>query len=336
MSLSSLDEWKEIINGADEYYIFGTGPVGRRLCRLYEIFAEKNSFRGFVVTKKGTDCLDDLYPIYNIDELSKKSKENHKTLLLSVSRVYHQDVYDAASEIFDTVIDAMKYFSLEIPKEDSECFKQRETVKGVDNDKRNAIIGEYFRNEHAFGDKEFYQSYPPLLISGDRPTDYRIEKYGLLRYLSNDSKVLDIGCNCGFMDMMLASKCNHITGLEYDGTMVEFSKKAAKMLEITNVDFVSADFTKWYPKNKEKYDVILSFAVHIWIGMEPYQYAKVCYDMLNPGGVLLFESQDISGDVKYKDFCDEFQRCGLEMLDRGQITDDGVISREFAIFRRRC
>ena len=57
-------------------------------------------------------------------------------------------------------------------------------------------------NNQDFGRGEFYQSLEELGVIGQRPTKLRIEKYQLDEIVS-EKNVLDIGCNCGFMDISI-------------------------------------------------------------------------------------------------------------------------------------
>jgi hypothetical protein len=47
----------------------------------------------------------------------------------------------------------------------------------------------------------FYQTHPDLKLEGIRPTLARINSYGLLDIISENSVILDIGGNTGFMSM---------------------------------------------------------------------------------------------------------------------------------------
>lgn len=56
--------------------------------------------------------------------------------------------------------------------------------------------------------------------------------------------------------------------------------------------------------------------------------------MLNNNGVFFFESQTLESDVKYVDYCREFERVGLKKIREDDFSDDGKINRRFAVFAK--
>ncbi len=181
-----------------------------------------------------------------------------------------------------------------------------------------------------FGRGIFYQSLEEIGIAGQRPTEKRIETYGL-RSLVEGKNIFDIGCNCGFMDISLAQVAQSVRGVEYNDTLVRIAESVKNFLGRDNVFFETGDFKEYVPD--EKYDIILSFAVHQWIGLPIEKYCEKVMGMLKEGGCLFFESQDIEKDKEFEKYCWEFEDRGLEKVKEGRISDDLQIERRYVIYK---
>ena len=187
-----------------------------------------------------------------------------------------------------------------------------------------------------YGQGTFYQSSSALKLQGQRPTDYRIKKYELEKYLSGgDKTVLDIGCNVGFLDIDIAQWAKHIKGVEYNKRLVLIAKIASRYLHLRNVEFVCGDFNNWSQKDKDCYDIIFSFAVHRWINMPSQEYSKVLTEKLNRGGYIIFESQNVNMDKElFMEYLEAFRECGLDVIKEDTIKDDGRIERMFVVLKK--
>ena len=200
---------------------------------------------------------------------------------------------------------------------------------------KTKIEKEFRKKKQVFGRGEFYQSFPMIELEGQRPTDRRLEEYGVMDILNKNQTVLDIGCNCGFLDMTIAKKVKSVTGIEYNKKLVKIAKKVSKYLNIDNVKFVATDYNKWEKKAKDTYDVICSFAVHYWLQVTPITYTKRLYELLNPGGYIFFESQNLETvDQEFDEYCKEFVKLGMTVVKDGTIKDDDVIERRYLVFKK--
>ena len=197
------------------------------------------------------------------------------------------------------------------------------------------LENEFKKQEQFFGKGKFYQSFPRLNIEGMRPTDERIQRYKIQEFVKKTDNVLDLGCNCGFFDLSVAEWVSSVTGIEYNEALVAVGNMAKDGLKIENVNFVTSDYESWRKKNKKKFDVIFSFAVHYWFKVKPYHYAKDLSKMLNKGGFLFFESQDIKGDKDYPNFLNEFKCRGFKEVFNGGGKDDGEYERNFFVLKRQ-
>lgn len=200
--------------------------------------------------------------------------------LVTVNRVYHPEVFELLEQFGAKSIEAHKFYMLEL------------TGKG----NLNAEI-------HISGD-----CYKGILTEDELSCRNK-----LLNLYGN---VLDICANDGFIDLEISSEVNSVLGIEYNEKLVEIAHLAKDILKIDNVDFVCDDYNHWKTVNRRKFDIIFSFAIHIWIGTTPEEYARDIYKMLNNNGVFFFESQTLESDVKYVDYCREFECVGLKKLGR--------------------
>ena len=187
-----------------------------------------------------------------------------------------------------------------------------------------------------FGRGMFYQSFPLIGLSGQRPTDKRIDCYGLIKYLSASKDVLDIGCNVGFLDLQLSQYVRSVTGIEYNKELVRIGTDISRMLNIENVDFVNDDFLLWNKRCNKKFDVIFSFAVHYWLHVTPRIYTQIVSSLIKKNGILVIESQNINTvDNCFYKYVEQLIHAGFCIMDEGTIQDDGIIGREWVVLQKR-
>ena len=234
---------------------------------------------------------------------------------------------------------SMNWFETRFDSEECQKILERyEVLKNqLGNEKKSALekltekIYCILGKNQDFDQGTFYQSLEELNIKGQRPTAERIEKYGL-KELVQGKKVLDIGCNCGFIDLSLGLLAQSVDGVEYNGTLVKIANEVRDFLKRENVHFETGDF-KEYRTNK-KFDVIFSFAVHYWIGLSAEEYCKRIVSLLEQDGYLIFESQNIETvDVDFEKYCHQFEKNGMKKIREGQICDDGEITRRFLVYK---
>ncbi len=330
------EKFSRVMDNCNKVYIFGTGKVADRLYELIKAYdGNDERILGFVVSEDKFCKQDKPKKVWVISE----NLDLTIPFLVTVNRVYHPEVFELLEKFGSKSIDAHQFYMLELSSEGNfnaeinmsgDCYEEILTESELSC--RNKLLDLYGENSQAFGESKFYQSFPRIKLEGERPTDIRIEKYDLKRYLSKNVDVLDIGANDGFIDMEISSKVNSVLGVEYNEKLVEIAHLAKDILKIDNVDFVCDDYNHWKIVNRRKFDVIFSFAIHIWIGTTPEEYAKDIYQMLNNNGIFFFESQTLESDVKYVDYCMEFERVGLKKIREDNIKDDYITNRRFTIF----
>ncbi len=143
-----------------------------------------------------------------------------------------------------------------------------------------------------YGKGDLYQSYDELNIKGKRNTKKRIKQYELKKYLHESFDILDIGCNCGFIDLQISNLVFSVEGVEINPYLVKIGNKVKEHLNIKNVNFHNKSFEDF--KGDGVYDVIFSFAsdeVADGLSNLSYEdYIKKIVSLLNREKYLFYES----------------------------------------------
>ena len=321
-------------------YIFGAGDVAKRLYNLIvEHDGDDYRIKAFVVTDTGVNPEE----LYNKEVLGfSNNLDFNIPFLTSVSRAYHPEVYSMIENEGGYTIDGMPFYMLESASDKFDYTDNRdnnnENLRNLDENEiecRSKLVSMYKKYNQAFGENLFYQSFPRLHILGLRDTKQRLSLYETDRLLDNSMKVLDIGANDGFLDLSVASLVDSIIGVEYNEKLSEIASEAQKMLDITNVSFINDDYNHWKKQNSEKFDVIFSFAVHIWLGVTPSEYADDISHLLSNDGLFFFESQDYSKDERhYKEFCCAFSSENMKLIMDKKYNDTDGTCRRICIFKK--
>ena len=337
--MTLYNEWEELAKNLDDVYIFGTGAVGLKLFELLKSSNRLSNFKGFIVSKKDDRNTIFEYPIFELYTINNPNA----SVLVSVSVTYHPEIFSQLEiSKFKKIIHAHKYYNLDLRSVRVEN-NISELIDHAKDDRlteeqiksREEIIARFQMHEHAFGKYCFYQSLPMLGILGTRKTDIRIKEYGLANFINKNSSVLDIGCNSGFLDIEISAFARNVLGLEYNDKLVDIGKMSISACGIKNVVLINADYNEWQKTNKNTFDIIMSFAVHVWLDVAPIKYTEQLYKMLNNNGYVIFESQTLSTDAKYSEYVKAFKSLGFLDVKYGRIIDDGETEREFVVLKKQ-
>jgi protein-L-isoaspartate O-methyltransferase len=167
--------------------------------------------------------------------------------------------------------------------------------------------------EEKFAGNKFYQSFDRLNIEGDRDTTRRIVKYKFREELTPQDRVLNIGSNCGFLDLEVASLVESITCVEHSVKLTTMQRILANHFKLSNVTVINEPFTL-NTKLGEKYSVIFLLAVISHLKIEPDALVEKIKGMLEPGGRVLLESHSIKPTSKYVDFIKAFEGVGFQLM----------------------
>lgn len=192
-----------------------------------------------------------------------------------------------------------------------------------------SILKDYsYRN--AFGKMKpfFYQTHPSLNINGARPTLVRIKNYEILQYVNNSSVVLDIGCNTGFFSLYLSQFVERIDAVEFDKSLHSIAMKTKLFLDVNNVNFYNQDIKKFNPNTK--YDVVMSFSVHQWVGIPIEDYLDFVQNFKKEDGILFIESH---GNDDRTNLFNAIEKSNLTIISKGITDDYAGILRDFYILK---
>ncbi|MFM7061588.1 MAG: methyltransferase domain-containing protein [Actinomycetes bacterium] len=154
-------------------------------------------------------------------------------------------------------------------------------------------------DSYDYGEGWFYQSSGRLGISGLRDTDGRIVALDLAE-LVRGRRLLEIGCNSGFLTLELARTAAHITAIELNPHLVEIARLAADYCGVTNVAYSVSAFEEF--EAAAVFEDVVSFANHSTYDGNTQQsledYFARCHRYTAPGGRLIFESHppELEGD----------------------------------------
>lgn len=346
----SMQEWEKIFCENDEIFIYGAANTAKKLLKLARDTNVTDKIGGFVVTDstKNPEKVDE-FEVKDIHLL-----ENKKAMILVPhAGTYKREISDLLKELgFENVcfVHNILYYIMiqEQGKEyiNDECMAiARERIHQIEAEKTNEDrckekqlrdIIEQIRSEGQpdFGQIVFYQSFEKIGLEGTRPSLYRIVKYGLEDFLEKDQAVLDIGCNTGFLDMMIAEQVRSITGIEYDKSLCEIANYTKEYLNLQNCTFVHQEFDDWYLKNNKKFDVIFAFAVHHWLNLSAEEYTERIDRLLEVNGFVCVESHIADADIEYEICLECWIGKGYQIKRQGQIKDDGIELRNFCILQK--
>jgi SAM-dependent methyltransferase len=155
-------------------------------------------------------------------------------------------------------------------------------------------------NSFVYCDGYYYQGYKRIGIHGVKPTEVRIQNYGIMDYLSKKKSILDIGSNAGFMSCFLSEYVKDVDAVELNPYLVKMGVATAQFLKISNISFLNGDFTQY--QFTRTYDIVFSLSNHFTIdgnlNMDFDSYIQKIFKVMNKGGILFFESHSIDGDDK--------------------------------------
>jgi len=188
------------------------------------------------------------------------------------------------------------------------------------------IIKKYHIANSIYGGGEFYQSYSEIGLAGTRNIQERIDIYHAKKYLKPTDEVLDIGCNCGFLDLQLGRYVKSIKGIDVEPFFIEIANKTKEYVSASNVNFVVMDFKEEIKNISEKYNVIFALAIHTNVfqtGVAEQQFVDDIMNKLKDGGILFFESHNLVNDrERFDRICALLKNVGMKILERENYFSD--------------
>jgi 2-polyprenyl-3-methyl-5-hydroxy-6-metoxy-1,4-benzoquinol methylase len=189
-----------------------------------------------------------------------------------------------------------------------------------------------------YGEGYFYQSYGEIHVSGLRDTEQRIAAMDLPKRVAG-ARVLEVGCNTGFLTCQLAASAAHVDGCDIAPHLLQVAGEVAAHRGVANCSFHLAPFETFEPAGR--YDVVISFANHATYdgntSLPLSEYLEKCRRLLADGGTLLFESHPPQHEKRSREellacIGEAFEPVEAGVLDYGTFLDR---NRLFVVARRR-
>lgn len=219
------------------------------------------------------------------------------------------------------------------------CYLRSPDVAPEDSQWRDCKLDvheNFFSQSQVFGaNKELYQGHEGWDLPGARPTLFRMNRYALEKWLTPTDRVLDIGCNIGCFGIEVAQQVGSYLGFDNNDSLIRIADRLAQHHKVENCEFRTCTYEDLRASEPGLFDVIFSFAVHVWIGKPMPDYVADLKSLLKPGGIVVIESNDLRmNDTKFFANMRHFYEQGFFLLYQGQLVDDKVHHRGFCVFKR--
>lgn len=181
-----------------------------------------------------------------------------------------------------------------------------------------------------------YQGLGILGIFGDRVCDYRFDDYELGKFIKSGDKVLDIGCNCGFLTILASYRTGcEGHGIDINPYMIEIGQIAAEHLRLSGRVHLRATRIEDYQPTA-LFDVVMSFATH-WTDDKNYRvtiraHMERMAALLKPNGTLIFETH--CNDLNSPEFRTAMSELGDLFAFDGLYKKTDSDTRELYIMKR--
>ncbi|HBN21777.1 MAG TPA: hypothetical protein DD412_00875, partial [Holosporales bacterium] len=153
------------------------------------------------------------------------------------------------------------------------------------------------------------------VIARCRPTEGRFREYGFYELLSQDDKMLDLGCNNGFMLIYAAYLfgCQTV-GVDHNEYTINIGKKCAEYLEVSKLVSLQSKTIQDFVHSKEERDFtkVISFATHHTndggYRVEISDHLKLVHQLLKKSGLFFFETHMTHSSEENQSFI--IEECG--------------------------
>lgn len=344
MKEESRQKWL-VIFAHTNIFIYGAGKTAENLYQFASDMGYREHIRGFLVSD-ASENVESLCGLRVYDVHSFTEKEIR--ILIPHMGVYKEQILALVGSLgfHDVILTGQLMAQCRLEERESivvphkkigweEYESKSEAEKEKDAQLRKEIARILKEGNPDFGGVVPYQSLEVIGLEGDRPTEYRIRQYGIREILRAEDRVLDIGCNTGFIDISVSPLADSVTGIEYDCNLVTIAEIVKEYLKIKNCFFWQGDFKEWLKENRnQQYDVICSFAIHHWLDMSAEKYTATIDALLKPGGYLCFESQVYETDAEFIECRKNFEQLDYVPLREIMINDDGMYERQYVLYRK--
>ena len=317
----------------DRVLIYGAGELGQSL--FWSIFSGRYCKLAGIVDRQFPDTVSP--PLFPVNKISDCIFD--KLIIASINKDAVTQIYNILREkgvsddkiIMNYGFDDFDAQTIPLAGDFPKYYELCKSVIDICNQSKSEFAGDFV-----------YQSFPKIGIKGKRDSAERLVKYRLDDYLDETSSVIDIGCNCGFLDLQIAPFVKKIVGFDVDPEMIRMGDFVSKQLGIDNANFYCDNI--FSREIKEKFDAVCLFAVHGPILNNGFISANNFVDkimnLINSRGYLFFESHAYfpdSADQLYDSLTERFQRSGMKLISYRYHYGicSGNMNRDFSVFRMR-
>lgn len=115
----------------------------------------------------------------------------------------------------------------------------------------------------------------------------RIIDYDIMKIVTKQSTVLDLGCNRGFFGIYLSPFVLNYLGVDSDINQIKHGMELAQSKGLTNLNYRNEKYSN--VAGYGRFDIIICCAFHIYTGVTMEEFGKHLSGMLKPGGHLFLE-----------------------------------------------
>lgn len=333
MAGATKREWDEILR--QDIYVYGAAKTAER---IYNFLSERGGkVKGFLVTERKDNPAQLLdLPVEDIHVFKNKEA----CILVPHLGTYKEEIAALLESLgFGNVYLIAQLMARTMLEESEGCASSDYVCENEADDGHSGIRKQILEILQEgipdFGGVVPYQSLEMIGLKAGRPTEKRIEEYGLRQILKAEDDVLDIGCNSGFFDILVAGLVHSVTGVEYDKTLVRVGELVRDYLKVPNCVFYNGDFKEWYKRTDRKlYNVIFSFAIHHWLDLSPQDYCVILDSLLKEEGYICFESHIYGMDEEADKCRQKLLEMGYQIICDKKVSDGGTEEREYILFKK--
>src|SRR5699024_6913676 len=181
------------------------------------------------------------------------------------------------------------------------------------------------------------QGLDAIRLAGLRPTEVRLEAYGLQDWLPANAHALDATANQGLLLLGLADQLAKGTGLDERAFNQALFTAVAKYLDIRHVELLEQSFASF--PHKQRFDLILACGLHSSQELTAAEIGQKCYQLTRPGGLVLLESRGTGSseqiEAGFTSKVDDIAARGFDTVHSGYLCDDKRNRRMFVLLRRQ-
>ena len=157
----------------------------------------------------------------------------------------------------------------------------------------------------------------------------RVKRMKLDQICKPEHKLVDIGCNDGYITELVAPMVASATGVE----------PHVELPDTNSVKWIKQTFNEFVQNNSKQYDILLSLAVSIQLrdfgGLTEEQIVNKYYDLVAPSGIVVHETQKLENrpnNIEHTDAMIKAFKQKFKQIDHGQARPGG--KREFYHFQK--